>query len=88
MAEMGSFSQNENRTNLTFDGDALPIPQFLEPCQRFELTDTDHVLFEVELLGVEAEQAAPQLAHRLVVFLVTRPLVRLQREQTTYQGQI
>lgn len=54
---------------MTFDGDAFTGPLLLEGGEAFPLPDADDVLLEVELLGVEAQQAQPQLAHRLRVGL-------------------
>ena len=57
---------------VTFDGDAFGGPLLLEGSEALVLADADDVLLEVELLGVEAQQAQPQLAHRLTVLLQLR----------------
>lgn len=52
---------------VTFNGDAFTGPLLFEGGEAFPLADADDVLLEVELLGVEAQEAQPQLAHRLRV---------------------
>lgn len=42
------------------------------------LTDTDNMLSEVKVLSVEAEQAEPQLPHRLSVLPILWPATGLQ----------
>ena len=64
----------------TFDGDALGRPLLLEGGEALPLANADHVLLEVKLLGVEAQQAQPQLAHRLPVLTVLRQPPPLPRE--------
>lgn len=51
----------------TFDGDAFTGPLLLEGGEPFSLPDADDVLLEVKLLRVEAQEAQPQLPHRLRV---------------------
>lgn len=51
----------------TFDGDAFTGPLLFEGGEALPLADADDVLLEVELLGVEAQEAQPQLSHRLAV---------------------
>lgn len=45
------------------------------------LTDADNMLSEVKVLGVEAEQAEPQLPHRLSVLPGMWPATGLQVEE-------
>lgn len=63
----------------TFDGDAFTGPLLFEGGEAFPLADADDVLLEVELLGVEAQEAQPQLSHRLGVG-------RRLREESVLQG--
>lgn len=51
----------------TFNGNALGGPLLLKGGQQLLLADADHVLLEVELLGVEAQQPQPQLPQGLRV---------------------
>lgn len=51
----------------TFDDDVFGRPLLVEGGEAGMLADAHHVLPEVELLGVEAQQAEPQLPHRLRV---------------------
>lgn len=68
----------------TFDGDALGGPLFLESGEAFTLPDGDHVLFKVELLGVEAQQAEPQLPYRLTILLELGPTPLLRNTYAQY----
>lgn len=52
---------------LTFDDDVFGRPLLVESGEAGVLADTHHVLSEVKLLGVEAQQTEPQLPHRLGV---------------------
>ena len=52
---------------LTFNDDVFRRPLFVEGGEAGVLTDTHHVLSEVKLLCVEAQQTEPQLPHRLSV---------------------
>lgn len=56
----------------TFDGDAFAGPLLLKGGEAFLLADADDVLLEVKFFGVEAQQAEPQLPHRLRVWLQLR----------------
>lgn len=51
----------------TFNGNALGGPLLLKGGQQLLLADADHVLLEVKLLGVEAQQPQPELPQRLRV---------------------
>lgn len=51
----------------TFDSDAFTGPLLLKGGEAFSLPDADDVLLEVKLLRVEAQEAQPQLPHRLGV---------------------
>lgn len=66
----------------TFDGDALGCPLFLESGEAFTLPDGDHMLFKVELLGIEAQQAEPQLPYCLTVLLELGPAPLLRNTHT------
>lgn len=61
MSEKDSFT--------TFNSDALGGPLLLEGGESFPLADANDMLLKVKLLGVEPEQAQPQLPHRLTVLL-------------------
>lgn len=50
-----------------FNGYELGRPHLLESSQRSLLSDADNMLLEVELFGVETEEAKPQLSDSLVV---------------------
>lgn len=63
---------------LTFDDNVFGRPLLVEGSETAVLTDTDDVLSEVEVLRVKAEQAEPQLPHRLSVLPVLRPATGLQ----------
>lgn len=52
---------------LTFNDDVLGRPLLVEGGEAGVLADAHHVLPEVKLLCVEAQQAEPQLPHRLRV---------------------
>lgn len=52
---------------LTFNDDVFRRPLFVEGGEAGVLADTHHVLSEVKLLGVKAQQTEPQLPHRLSV---------------------
>lgn len=58
---------------LTFDDDVFRRPLFVEGGEAGVLADTHHVLSEVKLLRVEAQQTEPQLPHRLSVLPHLRP---------------
>lgn len=71
---------------LTFDGDALAGPLLLEGGEALPLADADDVLLEVKLLGVEAQQAEPQLSHRLRVGRRLREEPVLRRQSNNQSG--
>lgn len=52
---------------LTFNDDVFRRPLLVESGEAGVLADTHHVLSEVKLLRVEAQQTQPQLPHRLGV---------------------
>lgn len=73
-------NRNENRNDqsaqmqavasgreLTFNDDVFRRPLFVEGGEAGVLADTHHVLSEVKLLRVKAQQTEPQLPHRLSV---------------------
>jgi len=69
--------RGEGGAGLTLDDDVLGGPLLVEGGERGQLADADHVLPEVKVLGVEAQQAQPQLPHRLHIGGVLRPAARL-----------
>lgn len=68
-------------TLLAFDDDVLGGPLLVEGGEAAVLADAHHVLPEVKVLGVEAQQAEPQLAHRLRVLPVVWPPAGLHRRE-------
>lgn len=56
-----------------FNDDVFGRPLLVEGGEAGMLTDTDNMLSEVKVLSVEAEQAEPQLPHRLSVLPVLWP---------------
>lgn len=71
---------------LTFDGDAFAGPLLLEGGEALPLADADDVLLEVKLLGVEAQEAEPQLSHRLRVGRRLREEPVLRRQSNNQSG--
>lgn len=76
----------ENERNVvaeprTFDGDAFTGPLLLKGGEAFSLPDADDVLLEVKLLRVEAQEAQPQLPHRLRVGRRLRQESMLRRQK-------
>lgn len=72
LEEKAAAGRRAGRQRSTFDGDAFTGPLLLKGGEAFLLPDADDVLLEVELLGVEAQEAEPQLPHRLRVGLQLR----------------
>lgn len=60
-------SVNRRGERITFDGDAFTGPLLFKGGEALSLADADDVLFEVKFLRVEAQEAQPQLSHRLGV---------------------
>lgn len=56
-----------SKRQLTFNDDVFRGPLFVEGGKAGVLADTHHVLSEVKLLRVKAQQTEPQLPHRLRV---------------------
>ena len=63
---------------LTFNDDVFGRPLLVEGGEPAVLTDTDDMLSEVKVLCVKAEQAEPQVSHRLCVPPVLGPATGLQ----------
>lgn len=63
---------------LTFNDDVFGRPLLVESGEAAVLTDTHNMLPEVKVLGIKAEQAEPQLPHRLHVHPILRPATGLQ----------
>lgn len=66
---------------LTFNDNVFGRPLLVEGGEAVVQTDADNVLSEVEVLGIKAEQAEPQLPHRLRVLPVLWPATGLQVEE-------
>lgn len=66
---------------LTFDGPAKPIPQLLKSSQWLLLSDTNHVILEVEVVAEKLQHANPQFSQRHFVFVQTRPLFVLKKKK-------
>lgn len=86
-AERSRDPTSTSTSTRTFDGDAFAGPLLLEGGEALPLADADDVLLEVELLGVEAQQAQPQLPHRLRVGLQLRQDPVLERGKNTLRPQ-
>ena len=65
---------------LTFNDNVFRSPLLVEGGEAAVLTDTDNMLSEVKVFGVKAEQAKPQLPHRLSVLPILGPAAGLQVE--------
>ena len=70
---------------LTFNDNVLGRPLLVECSEAAVLTDTDNMLSEVEVLCIKAEQAEPQLPHRLSVLPVLWPATGLHVEEDKIQ---
>lgn len=76
---------------LTFDDDILGGPLFVEGGEVGLLSNTHDMFFEVKVFGVEAEQAEPQLPHRLSVLSIQGPVTGLQvktRTRVTHKNEL
>lgn len=73
-------SVGESGGGLTFNDDVFRRPLLIESGEAGVLADTHHVLPEVKLLRVEAQQAEPQLPHRLGVLPQLWPTARLNTD--------
>lgn len=71
---------------LTFNDDVFRRPLFVEGGEAGVLADTHHVLSEVKLLRVEAQQSEPQLPHRLSVLPHLWPTARLNTDSSLGEG--
>lgn len=65
---------------LTFNDNVLGRPLLVEGREAVVQTETDDMLSEVKVLGIKAEQAEPQLPHRLSVLPALWPETGLQVE--------
>ena len=65
---------------LTLNDNVFGCPLLVKGGEPSMLSDTHDMLFEVKILGVEAEETQPQLPHRLCVFPILWPVTRLQVE--------
>lgn len=66
---------------LTFNDNVFGRPLLIEGGEAGMLTDTDNMLSEVKVLCIKAEQAEPQLPHRLRVLPTLWPVTGLQVEE-------
>lgn len=73
-------------TQLTFNDDVFRRPLFVEGGEAGMLADTHHVLSEVKLLRVKAQQTEPQLPHRLCVPAHLWPTARLNMDSQSGEG--
>lgn len=69
------------RCKLTFNDNVLGCPLLVEGGEARLLTDADNMLPKIKVFSVEAEQAEPQLPHRLSVLLILWPATGLQVEE-------
>lgn len=67
---------------LTFNDDVFRRPLFVEGGEAGVLADTHHVLSEVKLLRVKAQQTEPQLPHRLSVLPHLWPTAGLNTDRS------
>lgn len=89
--EVSHFARNSStkiviQVEGIFDGDALGGPLLLEGGESFPLADANDMLLKVKLLGVEPEQAQPQLPHRLTVLLQLWQMTTQFLEVITEEG--
>lgn len=68
---------------LTFNDDVFRRPLLVEGGEAGVLADAHHVLPEVKLLRVEAQQPEPQLPHRLRVPPQLRPAAGLNTDASS-----
>lgn len=71
---------------LTFNDDVFRRPLFVEGGEADVLADTHHVLSEVKLLRVKAQQTEPQLPHRLSVLPHLWPTAGLNTDTSLGEG--
>lgn len=71
----------EDPCHTTFNNNVFGCPLLVEGGEAAMLTDADNMLSEVEVLGIKAEQAEPQLPHRLSVPPTLWPATGLQAER-------
>lgn len=66
---------------LTFNDNVFRRPLLVEGGEAAMLTDTHNMLPEVKVLSIKAQQAEPQLSHRLSVLLVLWPATGLHGKE-------
>lgn len=65
----------------TFNDDVFRRPLLVEGGEAAMLADTHNMLSEVKVLGIKAQQAEPQLPHRLSVLPILWPATGLHRKE-------
>lgn len=71
---------------LTFNDNVFRRPLFVEGGEAGVLADTHHVLSEVKLLRVKAQQTKPQLPHCLSILPHLRPTAGLNTDTSLGEG--
>lgn len=66
---------------LAFDDNVFRRPLLVKCGEPAMLTDTHNVLSEVKVLSIKAQQAEPQLPHRLSVLPIVWPTTGLHRKE-------